>query len=144
MGFPVFDTEFGKIGIAICYDGWFPETFRKLVLGGAELICVPTNWVPMAGHGQQSQSMANILHKAAAHSNTVYIACADRIGTERGQLFIGQSLIIGPDGWPIAGPASQQDEEILAASVSLGELEQKRTLNEFNNVLGDRREDVYG
>jgi predicted amidohydrolase len=144
LGSPVFETEFGKIGIAICYDGWFPETFRQLVMQGAGLICVPTNWVPMAGHGEQPEAMANILLKAAAHSSAVYIASANRIGTERGQHFIGQSLIVGPDGWPIAGPASQRDEEILSAPVSLGGLEQKRILNEFNNVLGDRREDVYG
>jgi predicted amidohydrolase len=144
LGLPVFDTEIGRIGLVVCYDGWFPETFRRLALKGAELVCVPTNWVPMPGHDRQPEPMANILHKAAAHSNAIYIACADRIGTERGQMFIGRSLIVGPTGWPLAGPASHDKEEILTASVSLGNVKQSRKLNEFNDVLGDRREDVYG
>ncbi len=53
LGLPVFDTRLGRIGIAICYDGWFPETFRQLALNGAELVCVPTNWVPMPGSETQ-------------------------------------------------------------------------------------------
>jgi predicted amidohydrolase len=144
LGLPVFATPLGTIGIAICYDSWFPETFRQIALKGGDLVCVPTNWVPMAGHGEKSESMANILHKAAAHSNGLYIACAARIGTERKQFFIGQSVIIGPDGWPLAGPASQDDEEVLIASISLGTLERQRRLNAFNDVLHDRRLDVYG
>lgn len=144
LGLPVLDTQFGKIGIAICYDGWFPETFRQLALKGAELVCVPTNWVPMPGDDRQPEPMANILHKAAAHSNGIYIACADRVGVERGQPFIGQSLIVGPTGWPLAGPASKDGEEILVASLSLGEAAKNRRLNEFNDAFGDRRPDVYG
>nr|WP_225968576.1 MULTISPECIES: nitrilase-related carbon-nitrogen hydrolase [Ensifer] len=45
----MFELPFGRVGIAICYDGWFPKTFRSLALACAELVCVPTNWVPMAG-----------------------------------------------------------------------------------------------
>jgi predicted amidohydrolase len=144
LGLPVFDTEIGKIGVAICYDGWFPETFRHLALQGAELVCIPTNWVPMPGNDRQPEVMANILHKAAAHSNGVYIACADRIGIERGQPFLGRSLIVGPQGWPLAGPASDVDDEILIASVSLSDVKKTRALSTFNDVLGDRRTDVYG
>jgi predicted amidohydrolase len=144
LGLPVFDTAAGRIGLAICYDGWFPETYRQLALKGAELICVPTNWVPMPGHDKAVEPMANVLHKAAAHCNAVYIACADRVGTERGQLFIGSSLIVGPTGKSLAGPASHDDEAILTATVSLGTLAESRTLSERNDVLGDRRADVYG
>lgn len=144
LGLPVFDTPIGKIGLAICYDGWFPETFRQLALNGARLVCVPTNWVPMPGQERGVEPMANILHKAAAHSNAVYVACADRIGVERGQPFIGSSLIVGPRGQPIAGPASYDGEEILIADVSLGDIEDSRKLSERNDVIGDRRPDVYG
>ncbi|MGR9257613.1 nitrilase family protein [Rhizobium leguminosarum] len=144
LGLPVFDLPFGRIGIAICYDGWFPETFRQLALAGAELICVPTNWVPMAGAESVPEQMANILHKAAAHTNGLYIACADRIGIERGQSFIGRSLIVGPQGWPISGPASADREEILLAQIDLSSVTETRTLNSFNHLLGDRRADVYG
>ena len=144
LGLPVFDTPVGKIGIAICYDGWFPETFRQLTLREATLVCVPTNWVPMPGNDWHSEPMANVLHKAAAHSNGLYIACADRIGTERGQPFLGCSLIVGPAGWPVAGPASGEHEEILFADLDLASVADGRRLNSFNDLIGDRRTDVYG
>ncbi len=143
LGLPVFDTEFGKVGIAICYDGWFPETFRGLTGAGAELICVPTNWVPLPDQEPGTEPMANVLHKAAAHSNGVAIACADRIGTERGQLFLGCSLIVGPRGWPLAGPASRTDTEILIAEVTFGDSENQRRVSPRNDVWEDRRTDLY-
>ncbi|GLS46824.1 nitrilase family protein [Methylobacterium brachythecii] len=143
LGFPVFETSIGKLGVAICYDGWFPETFRQLALGGAEIVCVPTNWVPMPGQPEGEAAMANTLHRAAAHSNGIFIACADRIGVERSQPFEGQSLIIGPKGWTIAGPASRDRPETVTASVDLGDAARKE-LSTFNSVLRDRRVDVYG
>lgn len=143
LGFPVFDTALGKVGVAICYDGWFPETFRRLALGGAEIVCIPTNWVPMPDQPAGEAAMANTLHRAAAHSNGIFIACADRVGTERGQPFEGQSLIIGPKGWPLAGPASRDGTEIVSALVDLDEAGRK-DLNGFNSLLRDRRTDIYG
>jgi N-carbamoylputrescine amidase len=143
LGFPVFDTALGKIGIAICYDGWFPETFRQLALGGAEIVCIPTNWVPMPDQPAGEAAMANTLHRAAAHTNGVFIACADRVGVERGQPFEGQSLIIGPKGWTLAGPASRDRTETLSAVVDLDEAGRK-DLNAFNSLLRDRRTDIYG
>jgi N-carbamoylputrescine amidase len=144
LGLPVFDTPIGKIGVAICYDGWFPETFRQLTLKGAELVCVPTNWVPVAGNDRHAETMAHILHKAGAHSNGIFIACADRVGIERGQPFLGRSLIVGPQGWPLAGPASDTEEETLIATVSLDDIAKAREINVFNHVLASRRADVYG
>lgn len=144
LGLPVFDTTIGRLGLAICYDGWFPETFRALAVNGAQLVGVPTNWVPMAGQAPGDEPIANTLLKAAAHSNGIYIAAADRIGTERNQPFIGQSLIVGPNGLALAGPASPHDQAIILATANLGSIESFRTLNQYNNVLGDRREDVYG
>lgn len=143
LGLPVFDAAYGKVGVAICYDGWFPETFRGLVAAGAELICVPTNWVPMPDQPAGAEPMANILHKAAAHSNGVAIACADRVGIERGQPFLGCSLIVGPRGWPLAGPASATDPEILIAEVIFGDTENQRRVSERNDVWEDRRTDLY-
>ena len=143
LGFPVFDTALGKVGVAICYDGWFPETFRQLALGGAEIVCIPTNWVPMPDQPEGEVAMANTLHRAAAHSTGLFIACADRVGIERGQPFEGQSLIIGPKGWPLAGPASRDRTETLSAVVDLAEAGRK-DLNAFNSLLRDRRTDIYG
>jgi N-carbamoylputrescine amidase len=143
LGFPVFHTAIGRIGMAICYDGWFPETYRLAALQGADIVCVPTNWVPIPGQAKGREAMANILAMAAAHSNSIFIACADRVGTERGQLFEGQSLIVGHTGWPVAGPASRDKEEILTADVALGEARRARNWNAFNQVLRDRRSDLY-
>jgi N-carbamoylputrescine amidase len=143
LGFPVFDTKLGRIGVGICYDAWFPETFRLSALQGADIVCVPTNWVPIPGQAEGREAMANILVMAAAHSNSLFIACADRIGSERGQPFEGQSLIVSYTGWPVAGPASRDEEEILFARVDLGEARRRRNWNAFNQVLRDRRNDVY-
>lgn len=143
LGFPVFHTEIGRIGTFICYDGWFPESYRLCALQGADIICIPTNWVPIPGQDPKREAMANILVMGAAHSNSVFVAAADRVGTERGQPFLGQSLIASYTGWPVAGPASAKDEEIIYADVNLADARRKRNWNEYNQVLRDRRSDVY-
>lgn len=143
LGVPVFDTPLGRIAIAICYDGWFPETYRLAATQGADLVCVPTNWVPMPAQPDDRPAMATTLAMAAAHSNGLAIACANRIGIERGQPFIGQSLIVGGDGWPLAGPASSDQEELLYASIDLKRTRAQRTLSASNHVQRDRRVDVY-
>ena len=142
-GVPVFGTALGRIAIAICYDGWFPETYRLAAMQGADIVCVPTNWVPMPAQPDDRNAMAATLTMAAAHSNGVAIACANRIGRERGQLFIGQSLVVGGDGWPVAGPASADREEVLYATIDVKRTRAGRTLTPFNHVLRDRRADVY-
>lgn len=144
LGFPVFRTPIGRIGTFICYDGWFPESYRLCALQGADIICIPTNWVPIPGQDQTREAMANILVMAGAHSNSVYIAACDRVGTERGQPFIGQSVIVSYTGWPIGGPASASEEQIIYADVDLAEARAKRNWNEFNQPLRDRRTDTYG
>ena len=143
VGFPVFATPHGRIGVMICYDGWFPEAYRLLALQGADLVCMPTNWVPIPGQDPAREAMANILCMAAAHSNSLFVAAADRVGVERGQLFLGQSLIVGCTGWPMAGPASATAEETIFADVNLADARRKRNWNAFNQVLRDRRTDVY-
>lgn len=143
LGFPVFKTPMGRIGVAICYDIWFPETFRLQALKGADIVCVPTNWVPIPGQAHDRQAMATVLAMAAAHSNSIFVACADRVGTERNQPFEGQSVIVGCTGWPVAGPASRDAEEIVLADVELGSARRSRNWNDFNQVLRDRRTDVY-
>lgn len=140
LGFPVYDTALGRLGIGICYDGWFPEMYRLQALAGAQVICVPTNWVPMPGQPADQPAMANTLTMAAAHSNGLVIACADRIGVERGQPFEGQSLIVDRTGWPLAR-AGKTGETIIYADVTVGGGQGK--VGADNNVLADRRTDVY-
>jgi predicted amidohydrolase len=57
LGFPVFHTPIGRIGVAICYDGWFPEAYRLAALQGADIVCVPTNWVPIPGQAEGQQAV---------------------------------------------------------------------------------------
>lgn len=143
LGFPVFATPLGTLGVAICYDGWFPETYRTMALAGAELVCVPTNWVPIPGQDPNREAMANVLAMAAAHSNSICVAAADRVGTERGQAFIGQSLIVDHTGWPAGGPASPSEEAIVFADLDLAAAKRARCWNDFNHPLRDRRPDAY-
>lgn len=143
LGFPVFPTEHGVLGVGICYDGWFPEFYRSCALKGAELVCVPTNWVPIPGQDPTREAMANILTMASAHTNSIYIAAADRVGTERGQPFVGQSLITSFSGWPIGGPASTTEEQIIYADLDLAQARRARRWNDFNQVLRDRRPEAY-
>ncbi len=143
LGVPVFLTPVGRIACAICYDIWFPEVFRLAALQGADILCVPTNWVPMADQPAELPVMANVLSMGGAHSNSIFVAAADRVGIEREQPFIGNSLIVSCTGWPLAGPASRDGEEILVADLNLSDARRKRNWNAFNQVLRDRRTDVY-
>ncbi|MEO8040609.1 MAG: nitrilase family protein [Betaproteobacteria bacterium] len=144
LGMPVFRIGAGRIAVAICYDIWFPETFRLAALQGCDLLCVPTNWVPMPQQPADLPVMANILAMGGAHSNSMFVAAADRVGVERGQPFLGSSLIVSHAGWPLAGPASCDREEMIIADLNLADARRKRSLNEFNQLLRDRRTDFYG
>ncbi|MCW2559568.1 MAG: Nitrilase/cyanide hydratase and apolipoprotein N-acyltransferase, partial [Mycobacterium sp.] len=144
LGLPVFPTPLGNVGILICYDLWFPEVARTLTLSGAELLCVPTNWVPLvAGNGGDETAMANVLCMANSHCNGVPIVAADRCGVERGQLFLGRSVITHGTGWPAAGPGSADCEQILVAELDVENSAGARQWNEFNNPLTNRRVDAY-
>ncbi len=143
LGFPVFATALGCIGMCICYDIWFPETLRLLAVQGADLVCVPTNWVPMPGQPVHERPMAVYLCMTAAHCNGIYVAAADRVGTERQQPFLGHSVMVSPVGWPLAGPASGDKEEIIYADCNLVEARRTRTLNDLNVIMRDRRTDFY-
>lgn len=143
LGFPVFDTPIGRISTLICYDLWFPEAVRACALRGADIVCVPTNWVPLPHQTTGTPAMATILCQANAHINTIYIAAADRVGIEHGQRFIGQSVIVSYTGMRLAGPASAADEDILYADVDFGTARSAHRWNDFNDPLRDRRPDIY-
>lgn len=95
--FRVYDCGGMQVGPHICYDGSFPESCRILALAGADLLILPTNWPPGA------DTFAQFLPNARALENHVYYMSVNRIGTERGFRFIGQSRLCGTDGRPIAG-----------------------------------------
>ncbi|MGH7697216.1 MAG: nitrilase-related carbon-nitrogen hydrolase, partial [Candidatus Dormibacteria bacterium] len=122
VGLPVFELPFGRVGLLVCYDLWFPEAARTLALGGADLICVPTNWVAnFRGRwlDDRGWTMGDYACVGAALQNQVFVAAADRIGSERGVDFVGCSCVVGPDGWMLAGPAPYASEALLLADVDL-------------------------
>lgn len=142
----VADTPVGRIGVVICYDLRFPEAARALALGGAELIAVPTNWVAAFKNtvwDERGYVQGDYLAMATAGQNGVAIACADRIGVERDIEFIGASIIVGPDGWPLAGPAEKDTPELLVADMDRDAIEQARDSTPRNHLLNDRRPDTY-
>jgi branched-chain amino acid transport system permease protein len=99
--------------------------------------------VPIPGQDPKQPAMANVLAMGAAHVNSVFVAAADRVGTERGQPFLGCSLICAYTGWPVAGPASRTEPETIIADLNLSEARRKRNWNDFNQILRDRRTDTY-
>ncbi len=143
---PVVSLPFGRVGMIICYDLWFPEAVRALALAGADIVAVPTNWVASfkrTVYDERGYCQGNYVAMATAAQNGVVMACADRIGTERGLTFLGASLIVGADGWPVAGPASPDGEALLVADVTLSSVAAARQRTPRNNLLGDRRPDAY-
>jgi predicted amidohydrolase len=139
---PVVDTAHGRIGIMVCYDLEFPEWVRLPALAGAELLCAPVNW-PAAPRPTSERAPEVVKVQAGAAVNRMFVAACDRTGTERGVDWVGGSVIVDPDGFPLAGPAGPQDVVTLLAPVRLAEARDKR-LGDRNDVLADRRPELYG
>jgi 5-aminopentanamidase len=136
----VVDTEHGRIGVMLCYDIEFPEWVRAVALSGADLLCAPVNWplLPRPA-GERPTEMVRAL--AGAGMNRMPIAVCDRVGVERGQDWVGGSVIIDADGYPMA-LAEFGKAGVIAADVDLEESRVKR-INSHNDVHGDRRTDLY-
>ena len=146
LGFPVFDLPFGRVGMEVCYDIFFPESARSLVLGGAELILSPSNFVRnfrRQVYDDRGYTQACVAAMGIASQNQVHFALSDRIGEEREIGFIGASIIVGWDGWPMAGPASGNREELIVAEMDLAQATRKRQRNPLNHAILDRRPDQY-
>ncbi|MBC5806828.1 MAG: hypothetical protein DLM53_05745 [Candidatus Eremiobacter antarcticus] len=113
---PVFDSDFGPIGMMICADGRVPEIARELVRLGAWLILDPTAWV---GYGASAESMQNpqvdYMLAVRAFENGVWIAAADKCGSEYGAVhYVGRSRIVAPDGTTVAEAGALEPEIIIA------------------------------
>jgi predicted amidohydrolase len=139
--FAVHDLGGLRLGINICYDGSFPEAARCLMLLGADLIALPTNWPPGAA------STVKYLIQARALENRVYYAAVDRVGDERGFHFIGQSRIVDVSGELMAHTDTDQPT-ILYADIDPDRARDKRIVNipgkhEIHRTA-DRRPEMYG
>jgi len=113
--YPVFKTEFGNIGIMICYDMGFPEVARILALNGAEIIFVPSAWC------QEDEDIWDINIPARAVENRVFLAAVNRVGREESLVMHGKSKVVDTRGKTLAEAARFQ-EDIITATVDLDEL----------------------
>jgi predicted amidohydrolase len=139
---PVVDTRIGRVGLSVCYDLFFPELTRGLALRGADIIVVPTN-SPSATVGADPIDHIGVsIARATAHVNRVFVAVCDRSGEERGQLWVGRSAIVDPDGELLAGPPGDRDC-MLVANCDLTAARDKRWTGTTNDAFGDRRPEVY-
>jgi len=134
LGFPVFDTPFGKIGVQLCWDVFFPECARIMALAGAFIIFAPT-----AAAFDHSCLKWERAVSAAAHANGVFIFRVNRVGSEEKQDFYGGSFCMRPDGEFLSKPAGSS-EGVVLAEMDLSEIESVRNIWEF---LKTRRPDAY-
>ena len=142
LGLPVFHTQLGRLAMYVCYDMWFPEMTRIYALQGVDLILNITNWVSSDNEAEDAR-LTEAVCVAQAHLNSVFIAAADRIGVERGQPFLGRSMIVSPKGELLAGPASHDQEEIIIAECNLTEARRWKRKTRLNHIVMDRRTDIY-
>jgi len=135
-GFFTFDFREASIGLAICFDWFFPESFRTLAMRGADIIAHSSNLV--MPYCQRADF-------AAAVQNRLFIATANRVGTEHREaeslIFTGQSVLVSPKGeYLIEAPREQAS--ILTADIDPALARAKR-INPYNDAIGDRRPGFY-
>lgn len=134
-GAPVYDTQAGRIGVAICYDRHYPEYMRALALAGADLVVVP-----QAGAvGEWPDGLYEAEMQVAAFQNGYYVALCNRVGEEDCLTFAGESFVCGPDGRIIVRAAAMEDA-VLVADLDLPATAASHARRLF---LRDRRPDVY-
>jgi N-carbamoylputrescine amidase len=147
LGFRAWQTRYGRVGVLVCWDQWYPEAARLTAMQGAEILFYPTaiGWHPSekAEHGQRQHSAWETIQRSHAVANGCYVAVPNRIGHEKlsgeGIEFWGQSFIAGTSG-EILTKASSNKEEILLSTLDLGQVDITRTHWPF---LRDRRIDAY-
>ena len=143
-GWPVWDTKFGKIGVLICWDQWYPEAARLMALGGAQILIYPTaiGWLEAEKStlGDAQHCAWETVQRGHAVANGCYLAAVNRTGQEGETEFWGRSFIANPYGEIIA-KASTENQEILLHDIDLLAVEDFRRIWPF---FRDRRVDSYG
>jgi N-carbamoylputrescine amidase len=131
----VYQTQAGRVGVAICYDRHFPEYMRGLGLSGAQIVVVPQ----AGAEGEWSPGIFEAELQVAAFQNGYYAALANRVGKEESIHFAGESFVVNPNGEVIAR-APKGEDFILYAECDLKKIEQSFAKKHF---LKDRRPDFY-
>lgn len=141
-GYKVFNTRFGRIGVLVCWDQWYPEAARLTALKGAQILVYPTaiGTLPNEDAAVRAEFMEawETIQRSHAVANGVYVASINRVGTEDNITFWGDSFVCGPFGKYIA--RAGQDEEILLAECDLNLIDAQRRAWPY---LRDRRIDTY-
>lgn len=143
-GFKVWDTKFGRIGVGICWDQWFPEAARAMVLQGAEILLYPTaiGSEPHDGSLDTSRPWIRAMQGHAV-SNVIPVVASNRVGTEKGygapQTFYGHSFIADHRG-DLVKSLGREDEGVLIHTFDLDFLKTHRSAWGF---FRDRRTDLY-
>ena len=147
LGFRAWDTRFGKIGVLICWDQWYPEAARLTAMQGAELLFYPTaiGWHPSEKekYGEQQRDAWQTIQRSHAVANGCFVASVNRVGHETpvggdGIEFWGGSFVAGTSGEILS--QAGLDESVLLLEVDLGTVDVTRTHWPF---LRDRRIDAY-
>ncbi len=139
-GFRVWDTRFGRVGVGICWDQWFPEAARAMTLRGADVLLYPT----AIGSEPQDPTLDTRdpwrrVMQGHAVANVIPIAAANRIGDEAGQTFYGSSFVCGPDG-AILAALDRLEEGVAVATFDREAVARQRAAWGF---FRDRRPDLY-
>ena len=144
LGFCSFASRFGRLGVCICWDQWFPEAARLTALSGAEIIFYPTaiGWLPdeKEEFGDSQWAAWETMMRSHAIANGVFVAAPNRVGVEGKLQFWGASLVADPNGNVLAR-ASHDAQETLVVQCNLAQVEAARTHWPF---FRDRRIDAYG
>ncbi len=137
LGYPVFDTAVGRIGVYICYDRHFPEGWRELALGGAKLVFNPS--ATTAGH---SKYLWGLEQPAAAVANEFFVGAVNRVGLDEheGTRFYGSSYFVDPRANYVGDQASESEDEVVVRDLDMSMVEETRTYWQF---FRDRRPDTY-
>ena len=138
LGYPVFDTAVGRVGVYICYDRHFPEGWRALGLNGAQMV-----FNPSATSRGLSSYLWKLEQTASAAANMYFVGAINRVGIEPlGENdFYGTSYFANPRGQFVEDPASDQEEELVIRDLDLAMVDEIRALWAFYR---DRRPDMYG
>jgi N-carbamoylputrescine amidase len=144
LGFRSFPTKYGRIGVCVCWDQWYPEAARLTALTGAEIIFYPTaiGWLPdeKEEFGVSQHNAWETMMRSHAIANGVFIAAPNRVGPEGKLQFWGGSFVSDPNGNLLA-KGSHEGEQIVTAECDLGLIDVVRTHWPF---LRDRRIEAYG
>ena len=145
LGFPVYEALGARIGMAICNDRRWPETYRVMGLQGVELIALGYNTPTGLGEPYQAAALANfhnaLTMQAGAYHNACWVAAAAKCGVEEGFPMIGQSMIISPLG-EIVAQAGTLDDELIVARCDMAVARYAKT--EIFNFAQHRRPEAYG